>query len=125
MRKMENEVTYIRILPYVRVERIVKNGKESLVKIDNLSVAEISKMSVKMPKIFERNSDGIYVLDEPSITSRATGIRMLLAFAYDELTEDEQLKYFDRSILIPVIVKDKELPNKNTKNISRRRTKFK
>lgn len=106
---MENEIVNMRIIPYVRTVIRKKNGKEFLEKIDNLSTTEISKMSVKIPKIFERNSDGVYVLDETSVTFRGTGLRMLLAFDYDELTDEEKVKYFDRSILVPVIKKEPSL----------------
>lgn len=122
---MEKEVIEMRVVPYVRIETIIKNGKEHHVKVDNLSTDEIRKMSVKMPKILEKNSEGIYVLDETSVTFRGTGLRMLLCFDFTELTEEEQLKYFSRSIVVPVIVKTgekvvakakKKIKNKNNRS---------
>jgi len=105
---MEEKIIEMRVVPYVRTETIVKNGKESYVKVDNLSTEEIRKMSVKLPKILERNSEGIYVLDETSVTFRGTGLRMLLCFDFSELTKEEQYKYFNRSIVVPVIVKKEQ-----------------
>lgn len=121
---MENEIVNMRIIPYVRTVIKVKNGKERLEKIDNLSSAEISKMSVKIPKIFEKNSDGVYVLDETSLTFRGTGLRMLLAFEYDELTDEEKIKYFDRSIVVPVIKKNPQLV-RTPSNKTRKRVRSK
>lgn len=120
MKCMKEEIINMRIIPYVRTETRVKNGKERQVKVDNLSSAEIAKMSIKFPKIFERNSDGTYVLDETSVTFKGTGLRMLLAFAFEELTEEEQEKYFDRSIEVPVIRKEQVLEKNAVKKTRRR-----
>lgn len=105
---MDEKIIEMRVVPYVRTETIVKNGRECHVRVDNLSTEEIRKMSVKMPKILERNSEGIYILDESSLTFRGTGLRMLLCFDFAELTEEEQLKYFNRSIVVPAIVKKEQ-----------------
>ena len=93
------------VIPYVRTEIVEKGGKKQQVKVDNISPSEIRKMSVKMPKILERTSDGIYVLDETSLMFKGTGLRMMLCFDYNELNEEEKIKYFDRSIVVPVVVK--------------------
>ena len=101
---MEKEFIEMRIVPFVREEQIIKHGRTCTVKVDNLSTDEIKKMST-MPQIFEKNNDGEYVLDKTMIRFKGTGLRMLLCYIYNELTLEEQEKYFDRSIVLPVIVK--------------------
>lgn len=117
---MENEIIELRIVPFVRVETKEKKGKSYSTLVNNLSESEIRKMSVDS-KIIEMNSDGKYVLEESSIIFKGSGLRTLLCFIYDELTEEEKEKYFSRSIVIPVIMqKEKEIENKPQKKVRKR-----
>lgn len=102
---MEKKFINMRVVPFVREEKIIKNGRTCITKVDNLSTDEIRKMSI-VPQIFEKNNDGDYVLDRTMIRFKGTGLRMLLCYVHSELTSEEQEKYFDRSIVLPVIVKN-------------------
>lgn len=108
---MEKEISYTRVVPFVRYEKKIKNGKEINVVINNLTSEEIRSMSLKEPKIFETNAEGIYYVSEVPLTYRNTGLRGRLCYVYDELTKEEQAKYFKRSIVIPTttnVVKSEE-----------------
>lgn len=102
---MENEFIEMRVVPFVREEQIVKKGRTYSVKVDNLSSDEIKKMST-VPQILAKNNDGEYILDKTMIRFKGTGLRMLLCYVHSELTLKEQEKYFDRSIVLPVMVKN-------------------
>lgn len=116
---MEKEIINMRVVPFVRDEKIVKNGKTSFTKVDNLSSEEIRKMSV-VPQIFEKSSDGEYVLDKTMIRFKGTGLRMLLCYVYSDLTLEEQQKYLDRSIVLPVTVKSETKTTTHVKKMVRK-----
>lgn len=101
---MEKELYNTRVVPYVRYETRNKNGKTYEVKVDNLSNEEIRNMSC-LPKIYERVSSDVYVIDNTPLTFRGTGLRGLLCYDFEQLTKEEQEKYFDRSIVIQTVPK--------------------
>lgn len=103
---MEKEfIEIMRVVPFVIEKQIIKNGRPQYVKVDNLSSEEIRKMSI-VPQIFEKNNTGEYVLDKTMIRFKGTGLRMLLCYVYNDLTLEEQQRYLDRSIVLPVIFKN-------------------
>lgn len=101
MHDNEQKVYDLRILPYVRSERYIKNGKEYRKEIENLSNEEIRSMSCD-PRMLWLNEKGIcYPAELPlSVRGFGTGIRYFLCYIYDELSEEEKIKYFDRTIII-------------------------
>lgn len=93
---MENnnkEYMLIKIIPYVRF----KEGVE----VDNLSVEEINNMSCEPIMLWQHEGDIYYPAELPlSVRGFGTGVNSYNAFLYDELTEEEQIKYADRVMII-------------------------
>lgn len=103
---MEKEINYLRVVPFVRYVRKFNGRGEKTheIPVDNLSGEEIRNMSCE-PKILEKNADGLYYVDETPLRFRSTGLRGRLCYLYSELNREEQIKYLDRSIMIPTVNK--------------------
>jgi len=118
----KEDVCELRILSYTRSERKIKNGKEYRVEIDNLSNKEIRAMSCQ-PRMLWMNN-GVNCLEElPPSMRGCTGIKWSICYVFSDLSEEEQIKYFDRSIIIPVSSESiKKLEEEKIKN--KKRTLF-
>ena len=116
------DICELRILPYTRSERRTNNGEEYRVEIDNLSNKEIRMMSCQ-PRMLWRNND-VNCLEELPLCMRGyTGIKWSICYIFSDLTDEEQTKYFDRSIIIPVSSESiKKL--KEEKVMNKKRTLF-
>lgn len=119
---MEKEVCYTRIVPFVKYETKMKNGKKSEIAIDNLSGDEVKKMS-RDPVILEKSED-TYILYETPLRFRGTGLRLRLCYLFDDLTKEEQERFFDRSEVIPTISsRTVSYIEESSKGKTRKRTK--
>lgn len=99
----DNKIYYKRVLPFVREKNIVKNGKEKTIMVDNLSNEEIKSMSLPLPRMLWKNADGMYLAELPiALMGHGTGVKWSLFYIFDELTLEEQAKYYDRTIEIPL-----------------------
>lgn len=114
----EKKVYETRVIPFVTYNTIIKNGKKREVVNDNLTVQECRNMSCES-KLLRLNSQHVYeIVDTPLIMNNSfTGIRGLLCYVYDELTPEEQKKYFSRSKVIlttieSVVKNDAKAPRK-------------
>lgn len=102
---MSIDVYDTRVVPFVRYEKIQKNGKTYEVTIDNLTNDERKNMSCE-PRMLWQNEEHIYMAEMPLSFSEGTSVKSYLYYVFAELTFEEQEKYFDRSIVIPTTVKN-------------------
>ena len=118
---MEKKIYDTRVIPLVRYEKNEKNGKE--VVIDNLTVEERNNMSCA-PRMLRENREHVYIAEMP-LAFRGSGILGSLYYVFDELTKEEQERFFDRSIIIPTTIeKVVEVYDVSSKRIfSKKRTK--
>lgn len=101
MINLDSEIkeTYdILILPFVINKKVIRNGIESYAKVDNISSEESKRMSCE-PKFLVRENDELYLTDLPLFYS-GTGIRWQLCYVYDDLTEEERVRFADRFEII-------------------------
>lgn len=85
---MKNNIYEIRVLPLVEFE----TDK------DNLSIEEINNMSC-YPRMIVKSHEGIYLTEMP-LTYKGNKVKRNLCYVYNELTEEEQNKYIDRTSII-------------------------
>lgn len=102
---MEKETFSTRVIPFVRSVTKTKNGKTYKEVVDNLTSEERRNMSCEPRMLWERK-DNVYVAEMPLSFKEGTGVKWVLCYVFDELTEEEQKKYFDRSIVITTTIKD-------------------
>ena len=96
----ENNKFYsMRIIPLV-IEKESGDNRNSSIYVDNLLNEEINNMSSEQRMLWHIG-DQIYLAEKP-LTYRGNEIRKKLYYVFDELTSEEQEKYFDRSIIINV-----------------------
>lgn len=96
---MDKEEIYdVRVLPLVKKVIDEETGKTRVV--ENLSRDEIRGMSCE-PRMLERNSEGMFFKELPP-TYHDTRIKWTLFYLYDDLNSEEQVKYDDRTEIIPV-----------------------
>ncbi|MGM9882306.1 MAG: hypothetical protein ACI31S_05640 [Bacilli bacterium] len=121
----ENKIYYKRVLPFVKEEKIVKNGKEKTITVDNLSNEEIKNMSLPLPKMLWKNADGMYLTELPiTLMGYGTGVKWALFYIFDDLTLEEQAKYYDRTIEIPLTKEEVvKVYSENSKPIKKRAKK--
>lgn len=96
----ENNKFYsMRVIPLV-IEKESDDNRDSSIYVDNLLNEEINDMSSEQRMLWHIR-DQIYLAEKP-LTYRGNEIRKKLYYVFDELTSEEQEKYFDRSIIINV-----------------------
>lgn len=96
---MNGEETYdVRVLPLVKKVIDEDSGKTNIV--ENLSRIEIKEMSCE-PRMLHRNNKGTFFMELPP-TYHDTRIKWTLFYLYDDLNNEEQVKYYDRTECIPV-----------------------
>ena len=98
---MEKQVYDTRVIPFVRYEKRIKNGKPYTKVTDNFTKEERDNMSCE-PRILWENKQHVYMAELPLAYRQGTGVKWSLCYVFDELTQEEQDKYFDRSIVIPM-----------------------
>jgi len=98
-KEMEKKVYDTRVIPFVRYEKRIKNGKSVEVAVDSFSNEERKQLSCK-PRMLWMNKEHVYLAEQPLVYTEGTGIRGFLYYAFIELTSEEQEKYYDRSIVI-------------------------
>lgn len=91
-----NEVYNVRVLPLVKKE-VDENGKTKV--LENLTREEIKNMSCQS-RMLQRNNEGTFFMELP-LTYHDTRIKWTLFYLYDDLNEEEQIKYNDRTEEIP------------------------
>lgn len=96
----ENNKFYsMRVIPLV-IEKESDDNRNSSIYVDNLLNEEINNMSSEQRMLWHIG-DQVYLAEKP-LTYRGNEIRKKLYYVFDELTSEEQEKYFDRSIIINV-----------------------
>lgn len=97
----ENGYKLIRILPYVKFENRIKNGKKYVVEVKNLSNVEIDNMSCESRMLWPDGDNVYYPAELPlSLRGFGTGAQSFCCFMFDELNEIEKEKYFDKTVMI-------------------------
>ena len=96
---MEKGIYEVRVLPFVVVEEKMVDGKRYIEKRDNLTTDEIKNMSCD-PRMLWQTAERIYVAEMPLAYNGGTGVKWSLLYVFNELTKEEQDKYFDRTIVI-------------------------
>lgn len=102
---MENESTEkkvydMRVIPFVKEEKIVRKGKVLSVTVNNLTKEERESISSE-PRILWENADHVYMAEMPLTYNEGINIKSSLYYVFDELTSEEQERFFDKSIVIP------------------------
>lgn len=102
------KVFYKKVLPLVKVEDVYANGSSYIKKTDNLTNDEIRSISCHSElRMLWKGSTGYYFAEKPLVYSESgTGVKWLLYFMYDELTEEDKIKYEDRCMLVPVAIEN-------------------
>lgn len=100
-----NEVKFYetRVIPFMRYEKKIKNGKPYEVAIDNFSLEERENLSCE-PQMFRKVGNHQYIAEMPLTFRGGTSIKGFLCYVFKDLTEEEQVKYFDRSIVIQTTI---------------------
>lgn len=96
---MEKKIYEKRVIPFVKYIMIEKNGKMVEEAVDSFTRFERDSLSCEPRMLWELN-DHIYVAENPLVYNEGTGVKRSLYYVFDEFNEEEQKKYFDRSILI-------------------------
>lgn len=99
---MEKEIYYTRLLPLIRYEEYSYNGKEQTLALDNLTKDELRSLPDEKARMLWKNNDDLYVAEQPLSFKEGMSIKFSIVYLYDELSEEEQLKYFDRTIVLPL-----------------------
>lgn len=102
---MEKEIYELRVLPFVVTKEKMEDGKRHVEKKDNLTTDEINNMSCQ-PRMFWQTAERTYVAEMPLAYKGGTGVKWSLVYVFNELTKEEQEKYFDRSIVIQTTEKN-------------------
>lgn len=97
---MEDKIYEVRVIPFVRYEKRIKNGKVIEDAVDTFTREERANLSVQIPSMLWQNKDHIYLAEPPLVFNEGTGVRGTLYYMFDKLTPQEQEKYFNRSIVI-------------------------
>lgn len=93
----EKKIYDVRVVPFVLCKKNEETGK--IIKIDNLSNKEIKNMSCD-PRMLWETQENVYVAEMPLTFNGGTGVKWSLYYVFSELTQEEQEKYYDRSIII-------------------------
>ncbi len=95
----EKQIYEIRVLPLVK--EVKREGKPSLI-VDNLTNEESKNISCE-PRMLWDFGDKIYFAEMP-LTYRGSSVKDKLFYIYNELTEEEKQKYFERTTMVSVTI---------------------
>ena len=99
---MEEEIYYTRVLPLVRYIEIEKNGIKQTYAIYNLSKSELISLPIDKACMLWDDNSGMYIAESPLSYKAGSSIKFSIVYLYDELTIEEQEKYFERTIVLPL-----------------------
>ena len=103
---MEKEIYYTRVLPLVKYETIKgKNGKKYTTAVDNLSSKEVLQLPDEKARMLWNNGNDLYVAEQPIVYHEGMSIKFSIVYLFDELSEEEQDKYFERTVVLPLTIK--------------------
>lgn len=103
---MEKDIYYTRVLPLVRYEKKkTRNGKEHTVVVDNLSREEVLSLPNEKARMLWDNENDLYVAEQPITYHEGMSIKFSVVYLYDELSEEEKIRFFDRTIVLPLTIK--------------------
>lgn len=100
---MENkEIYYTRVLPIVKYVETFENGEFKHVCKDNLSQEELKSLSLSSARMLWESNEELYIAEMPLTYNQGTSVKFSIVFLFDELSENDQEKYFDRTIILPL-----------------------
>lgn len=103
---MENkEIYYTRVLPIVKYVETFENGEFKHVCKDNLSQEELKSLSLSSARMLWESNEELYIAEMPLTYNQGTSVKFSIVFLFDELSENDQEKYFDRTIILPLTKK--------------------
>ena len=97
---MEKKYYEVRVIPFVKYEKRLINGKIVENAFDTFTIEERTNLSVEVPSMLWMNEGIFYLAESPLVYNMGTGVKWRLFYMFDKLTKEEQEKYFDRSIII-------------------------
>ena len=103
---MEKNIYYTRVLPLVRCEKKkTRDGREHTVVVDNLSREEVLSLPNEKARMLWDNENDLYVAEQPITYHEGMSIKFSVVYLYDELSEEEKIRFFDRTIVLPLTIK--------------------
>lgn len=123
---MEKEIYYTRVLPLIRYEEYVYNGKKQILTLDNLTREELLSLSDEKARMLWSFGEELYVAEQPLALKTGKSMKFSIVYLYDELTEEEKIKYYDRTIVLPLTKKPVvQIYGENSKRFFSRKIKVK
>ncbi len=99
---MENKIYNTRVLPLIKYVESEQNGKKYVDAVDNLSNEELLSLPLEKARMLWSNGNDIYVAERSLSYKEGMSIKFSIVYLYDELSNEEQQKYFDRTIILPL-----------------------
>ena len=99
---MENKIYNTRVLPLIKYVESEQNGKKYVDAVDNLSKEELLSLPLEKARMLWSNGNDIYVAERSLSYKEGMSIKFSIVYLYDELSNEEQQKYFDRTIILPL-----------------------
>ena len=87
-----------KIVPFTIYQRVIKNGREYTVDIENITTEESRNISCEPVMVWkEPGTEYYYPAELPLKVNRGTGIKGFLCYLYDDLNEQEKKLFEDRT----------------------------
>ena len=99
---MENKIYNTRVLPLIKYVESEQNGKKYVDAVDNLSKEELLSLPSEKARMLWDNGSDMYIAERPLSYKQGMSIKFSIVYLFDELSDEEQQKYFDRTIILPL-----------------------
>ena len=99
---MENKIYNTRVLPLIKYVESEQNGKKYVDAVDNLSKEELLSLPSEKARMLWDNGSDMYIAERPLSYKQGMSIKFSIVYLFDELSNEEQQKYFDRTIILPL-----------------------
>lgn len=123
---MEKEIYNTRVLPLIRYEEYEYKGRKQTLALDNLTRDELLSLPEEKARMLWNFGEELYVAEQPLSLKTGKSMKFSIVYLYDELTEEEKIKYFDRTIVLPLTRKPVvQIYGDNSKRFFSKKTKVK
>lgn len=99
---MENKIYNTRVLPLIKYVESEQSGKKHVDVVDNLSKEELLSLPSEKARMLWDNGSDMYIAERPLSYKQGMSIKFSIVYLFDELSNEEQQKYFDRTIILPL-----------------------
>lgn len=99
---MENKIYNTRVLPLIKYVESEQSGKKHVDAVDNLSKEELLSLPSEKARMLWDNGSDMYIAERPLSYKQGMSIKFSIVYLFDELSNEEQQKYFDRTIILPL-----------------------